>query len=113
MEAQLAARMGRAPQEGNTKAKPKTLEDELFEDSKFERKDDSELAPSWVAGITEVPLSLDQRLKNIEETELAKKAMLAKSGISRQVMWSGGMRMLWRTVFVNPLDFNTAQARVR
>lgn len=38
---------------------------------------DTELGPSWVAGMTEVPLSLEQKLKNIEETEAAKKRMLA------------------------------------
>lgn len=30
-----------------------------------------------MAGMTEVPLSLEQKLKNIEETEAAKKRMLA------------------------------------
>lgn len=38
---------------------------------------DTELGPSWVAGITEVPLSLEQKLANIEATEAAKKAMLS------------------------------------
>lgn len=41
------------------------------------RQQDTELGPSWVAGMTEVPLSLEQKLKNIEETEAAKKRMLA------------------------------------
>lgn len=41
------------------------------------RQQDTELGPSWVAGITEVPLSMEQKLANIEATEAAKKQLLA------------------------------------
>jgi hypothetical protein len=44
------------------------------------REVDTELAPSWVTGITEVPLSMEARLKNIEATETAKLGMLVKGG---------------------------------
>lgn len=87
MEAQLAATLGRQVSDRKEKPKPKTLEEEVFADSKYQRKDDLELGPSWVAGISEVPLSLEQRLRNIEDTEAAKKEMLARSGMARSVAW--------------------------
>lgn len=44
------------------------------------RRVDTELAPTWVTGILEVPIGLEHKLKSIEETEAAKKRMLAASG---------------------------------
>lgn len=88
MEAELAARLGRQVPGSDQPEPPRTLEDELYGgDGEFARKVDAELGPSWVAGIAEVPLSLEQRLKNIEGTEAAKEAMLVKSGMAGCVRW--------------------------
>jgi hypothetical protein len=56
------------------------------------RQVDTELAPTWVSGILEVPLSLEHRLKNIEETEAAKKRMLERSGARWGPAWLAGRR---------------------
>lgn len=85
MEAQLAARLGRPAPGSEQPAAPRGIDDELFATSQYQRKDDLELGPSWITGITEVPLSMDQRLKNIEDTETAKKKMLTRSGMVRCV----------------------------
>ncbi len=37
------------------------------------------MGTNWVTGIVEVPLSLDAKMANIEETEAAKKRMLEAS----------------------------------
>ncbi|KAL6772193.1 hypothetical protein ACKKBG_A29325 [Auxenochlorella protothecoides x Auxenochlorella symbiontica] len=81
VEAQLAARLGRPAPGSEQPAAPRGIDDELFATSQYQRKDDLELGPSWITGITEVPLSMDQRLKNIEDTETAKKKMLTRSGM--------------------------------
>jgi hypothetical protein len=41
---------------------------------------DPELGPRWGAGIVEVPLDMEHRLRGIEATEAAKKRLLEKSG---------------------------------
>lgn len=40
-------------------------------------RQDTELGNSWVAGMAEIPLTLEQKLANIEATEAAKKQMLS------------------------------------
>ncbi|PSC75860.1 hypothetical protein C2E20_1228 [Micractinium conductrix] len=62
------------------------------------REQNGELDPSWVAGITEVPLSMEQKLKNIEDTEAAKNAMLGGDDDS-----GGGPRGARRAAF--PVSF--------
>jgi len=57
-----------------------SLEDELLANLK-PRQQDQELA-SWVTGITEVPLTIEQKLVNIEKTEAAKNKLLAM-GLSK------------------------------
>jgi len=60
-------------------------EEDLYhvpEDLRVPKKEDdgqADLGESWAAGIQEVPLSLAYKLKNIEDTEAAKKALLERS----------------------------------
>lgn len=44
------------------------------------QKANQEDVSAWMTGIVEVPLSVTQRLKNVEETEEAKRKLLAQSG---------------------------------
>lgn len=87
VEEQLAKRMGRqledeaaraAAEEAARRAADPLLA--ALPEGLQKRQQDTELGPSWVAGITEVPLSLEQKLKNIEDTERAKKEMLLMGG---------------------------------
>ncbi|KAL4434193.1 hypothetical protein ABPG75_000634 [Micractinium tetrahymenae] len=87
IEEQLAKRMGRhledeaaraAAEEAARRAADPLLA--ALPEGLQKRQQDTELGPSWVAGITEVPLSLEQKLKNIEDTERAKKEMLLMGG---------------------------------
>ena len=82
IEEQLAQRMGKqqggGEDEGEQRPAPTDL-DALLPETLRPRAVDTELGPSWVAGITEVPLTVEQKLKNIEETEAAKKRILQKS----------------------------------
>jgi hypothetical protein len=91
VEEQLALRLGKRPndQDDDDNAKGKkansggglaSLEDELLANIK-PRQQDQELA-SWVTGITEVPLTIEQKLVNIEKTEAAKNKLLA-TGLSK------------------------------
>lgn len=85
VEEQLAKRMGRPGQEEEEAAAAEAerrarMQDPLLAampEGLQKRQQDTELGPSWVAGITEVPLSMEQKLANIEATEAAKKQLLA------------------------------------
>lgn len=44
------------------------------------QKANQEDVSAWMTGIVEVPLSVSQRMKNVEETEEAKRRLLAQSG---------------------------------
>ena len=44
------------------------------------QKANQEDVSAWMTGIVEVPLSVTQRMKNVEETEEAKRRLLAQSG---------------------------------
>ena len=48
------------------------------------REQDTELEPSWVTGILEVPLSMEQKLANIEAVEAAKNRLLAAADPEEQ-----------------------------
>eukprot|EP00887_Chlorella_sp_A99_P000791 scaffold5.g791.t1 len=85
IEEQLAQRMGRRQREEEEAAAaaaqrpaPDDL-DALLPETLKPRQVDTELGPSWVAGISEVPLTVEQKLANIEETEAAKNRILARS----------------------------------
>jgi hypothetical protein len=86
VEEQLAKRMGRPvgseedEEERERREKLARLADPLLAalpEGLQKRQQDAELGPSWVAGISEVPLTLEQKLANIEATEAAKKQLLA------------------------------------
>lgn len=101
VEEQLAQRLGKRPNDQDIddndqdakgdKAKSgggglTSLEDKLLANLK-PRQQDQELA-SWVTGITEVPLTIEQKLVNIEKTEAAKNKLLAM-GLSKSTGGSG------------------------
>jgi hypothetical protein len=48
----------------------------VFQTQKVNQEDVS----AWMTGIVEVPLSVDHKLKNVEETEVAKKRLLESAG---------------------------------
>lgn len=85
VEEQLAKRMGRdLGQDEEARLaegeRQRRLQDPLLAalpEGLQKRQQDTELEPSWVTGILEVPLTLEQKLKNIEDTEAAKKQLLA------------------------------------
>ena len=66
---------------GRDEHKPMTAEDELYiipEHLKLENPQESQEngADTWLTGIVEVELPLDEKLRNIEETERAKRKIL-------------------------------------
>lgn len=81
VEEQLAKRLGRDQGGGDGDgAVPAAAPGEDGLMPMKQRQIDTELGPSWVSGILEVPLTMEQRLKNIEDTEAAKKKMLLAAG---------------------------------
>ncbi|GAQ87028.1 hypothetical protein KFL_003260110 [Klebsormidium nitens] len=78
IEEELAKRRGTAVQ----KAEQATNENELFmtpEHLRVRKRGDVDLGSSWTTGIVEVQLPVDYKLKNIEETEAAKKQLAEQS----------------------------------
>ena len=77
---------------GRDEHKPMTAEDELYiipEHLKLENPQESQEngADTWLTGIVEVELPLDEKLRNIEETERAKRKILEER--RRGVLGSG------------------------
>ena len=83
VEQQLAKRLGKELPDEAAKAskRPKTLDELALEASVPKIKEIySEPGAAFVAGVTEVPLGVEHKLKNIEATEAAKMALLVKGG---------------------------------
>jgi Hepatocellular carcinoma-associated antigen 59 len=92
VEEQLLKRLGKAVPDihdsggglgGNTKGlkRPKTVEELALEAAVPKQKElFSDPGAAFVAGVAEVPLGVEHKLKNIEATEAAKAALLAKGG---------------------------------
>jgi len=67
------------------KKKKLSEEDQLYQTPDFLKQEsvldeDDASGERWLAGITEVPLNITYKLKNIEETELAKQELFSKRG---------------------------------
>lgn len=78
----MAARLGREAPADPAAAGPrrhKTVDEMALEAAVPRQKEGyDEPGAAFVAGVTEVPLGVEHRLKNIEATEAAKAALLAK-----------------------------------
>lgn len=78
VEQELAKRRGLAGDGQDAAADAKSAEDELYkipEHLKVKQSALDEGSSAWTTGIAEVALPIDFKLKNIEETEAAKKAL--------------------------------------
>ena len=83
IEMEVARRMGRQIEEGVENAanyNKKTIEELALESVAPKQKLESpeELGAAFVAGVAEVELGIDHKLRNIESTEAAKAALLGK-----------------------------------
>lgn len=79
VEQELAKKRGRDL--GNKAEDSKPLEDDLYvipEHLKVRRRNSEESSTQWTTGIAEVQLPIEFKLKNIEETEAAKKQLQDK-----------------------------------
>lgn len=100
VEEQLAKRLGKEVPEderdgGGAKGskRPKTLEEQALEAAVPKQKElYSDPGAAFVAGVAEVPLGVEHKLKNIEATEAAKAALLAKGGNAARAKYGGGNR---------------------
>lgn len=122
IEAQLAKRLGRRkPSEFADAADvARTEEDELYSIPENLRAQNSKQqdVSSWMTGIQEVALPMDFKLRNIEETEAAKKRLLSAAGASTARISvddeedekpSQGASKVHRAVF--PRDFGRQNAK--
>jgi len=97
VEEQLAKRLGKDLPEsdndytsGKGSKRPKTVEELALETAVPKQKDlYSDSGAAFVAGVTEVPLGVEHKLKNIEATEAAKAALLAKGGNAARAKYGG------------------------
>ena len=85
VETQLAKRLGKdvSQQEAHNKGpkRPKTVDEQALEAAVPKQKEYyGDPGAAFVAGVTEVPLGFEHKLKNIEATEAAKSALLVKDG---------------------------------
>eukprot|EP00192_Tetraselmis_astigmatica_P020782 CAMPEP_0117667774 /NCGR_PEP_ID=MMETSP0804-20121206/11162_1 /TAXON_ID=1074897 /ORGANISM="Tetraselmis astigmatica, Strain CCMP880" /LENGTH=267 /DNA_ID=CAMNT_0005475555 /DNA_START=116 /DNA_END=916 /DNA_ORIENTATION=+ len=95
IQQEMARRRGQEVVEDEKEMDPafkrKEEEDNLYsvpDELKTQIKQDdgqSDLGGGWAAGIQEVPLSIAFKLKNIEETEAAKKKLLEKSAMQANI----------------------------
>ncbi|KAG7667773.1 putative Protein COP1 SUPPRESSOR 2 [Nannochloris sp. 'desiccata'] len=103
VEEQLAKRLGKdlaeshkddATGSGKGSKRPKTVEELALEAAVPKQKDlYSDPGAAFVAGVAEVPLGVEHKLKNIEATEAAKAALLARGGNAARAKY-GGSRFL-------------------
>lgn len=95
VEQQLAIRLGKElPDEaGKGSKRPKTVDEMALEAAVPKQKElYSDPGAAFVAGVTEVPLGVEHKLKNIEATEAAKAALLKKGGNAARAMRGGGFQ---------------------
>lgn len=85
VERELAARLGKSDEAGDADAASGAVTQDIMVSDEFRRKEEREAGAAWIAGIAEVALPVTERVKNIEETEAAKKRMLAQAGLLRCV----------------------------
>lgn len=82
VEQELAKRRGKKIDEaGRVENEVKQAEDELYsipEHLKVKRRNSEESSTQWTTGIAEIQLPIEYKLKNIEETEAAKKLLQEK-----------------------------------
>jgi hypothetical protein len=95
VEAELARRLGRElPEDAAAAAaarEPMTLAEQALEGAgPAQRPLDTELGAAFVAGVTEVALGVEHKLRNIEATEAAKTALLARGGTAARRRLGGG-----------------------
>lgn len=87
VEQELAKKRGRnIGVENEVETDIKRAEDELYEipeHLKVKRRNSEESSTQWTTGIAEVQLPMEYKLKNIEETEAAKKLLQEKRLMSR------------------------------
>ena len=79
----MARRLGKQlPEDSSTATqRVKTVEELALEQAvPKQRAFDTEPGAAFVAGVAEVPLSMEHRLRNIEATEAAKTALLVRGG---------------------------------
>ncbi|KDD74847.1 hypothetical protein H632_c1036p1 [Helicosporidium sp. ATCC 50920] len=79
VENELAARLGRSAENDS---KPDSSAPDVYVSDDFKRREEKEANAAWISGIAEVPLSVEERIRNVEATELAKKKMLAEAGLA-------------------------------
>jgi hypothetical protein len=99
VEEQLAKRLGKDLPEshnddttgsGKGSKRPKTVEERALETAVPKQKDFySDPGAAFVAGVAEVPLGVEHKMKNIEATEAAKAALLAKGGNAARAKYGG------------------------
>lgn len=93
VEQELAKRRGKNINETNEVGNDiKHAEDELYkipEHLKVKRRNSEESSTQWTTGIAEVQLPIEYKLKNIEETEAAKKLLQEKRLVGRSKTDSG------------------------
>lgn len=92
MEEQLAKHLGRAAprEEDGSSKQPHTLEEKAMDGAgPAQRPLDTELGVAFVAGVTEVALGVEHKLRNIEATEAAKAQLLSRGGAAAR-RWGGG-----------------------
>lgn len=89
MENELAARLGRSAENDS---KPDSSAPDVYVSDDFKRREEKEANAAWISGIAEVPLSVEERIRNVEATELAKKKMLAEAGLA---MCAGSLKGAW------------------
>ncbi|XAR64521.1 hypothetical protein NMG60_11008243 [Bertholletia excelsa] len=81
VEQELAKKRGRNVETNEVENEVKRSEDELYkipEHLKVKRRNSEESSTQWTTGIAEVQLPIEYKLKNIEETEAAKKLLQEK-----------------------------------
>ncbi|KAL1341310.1 hypothetical protein HN51_027793 [Arachis hypogaea] len=87
IEQELAKKRGRKIDEADqVENELKRAEDELYkipEHLKVKRRNSEESSTQWTTGIAEVQLPIEYKLKNIEETEAAKKLLQEKRLLGR------------------------------
>eukprot|EP00741_Cyanophora_paradoxa_P008998 tig00001424_g8711.t1 len=79
IQEEMARRRGEGGEKKKEEEKPKSREDELYTipaHLKAKSKIVEDTAGAWLTGIMEVQLPIDYKLKNIEETEAAKRRMI-------------------------------------
>ncbi|XP_038877898.1 protein COP1 SUPPRESSOR 2 [Benincasa hispida] len=86
IEQELAKKRGRTVETEAAENDLKQAEDELYkipEHLKVKRRNSNESSTQWTTGIAEVQLPIEYKLKNIEETEAAKKLLQEKRFVGR------------------------------